>query len=758
MRVKIGIGKPSSRTLLTMVIAGVYLLGYFFPGHLWFTSAVTMSPLGVQVLFWVLICLLCFEESLTAIEKVLSSLGRSLFENPPLKTIFRSCRIPRAAILILLGAVLFFIFRARHFIWGDSHVILRYVRDFSAQGSTVARRYFVTLLYSFFVKLFSLFGAIDWPMGDYIAIMTLHALFGGIFLWIASEFGDLFGRDAREKAAIFLVIAFSGLALLFTHIELYAPGAICAAWFLLTFLRNLQKKGASKYLFIVPLTAAILFQPLYIYLLVLLPLILIRKVDKRIIALGVILAAVGLLCFLGSGLDENTKRSCLPMSFPGYFLSSDHLWLLANFFLFTTPAIFLLLLKFERRPGEEIQYLSAFAITSAVMLVPLFFELGALDWDVAMTLLVPVIFLAAYRTARAKPLIRAFIVGAAVIIFCVGAYLNIDKRNGEIRAEELLLKQRTPYFLFTRSPLDRLVMINIYQPKEFWNPYKVNRWGEKLVELEPQNSRPYLYLMSFNLWNGRKSWAAHYAFEAIHSGKVGKDMIPRLMRFFEESLVQEVPSMEELNRLYADGGPFSLDRETIIELRELAYSDAMPDPNREKSLDEILRICLFMNQMAVAGHFDIVDAVYDASKKIYPRSGNLELIYGAILLMAKRPIESNNALRRSYDLRGDTGSVFSNMGLVCAMMNDLDKGLIAVEKAIEARPWLANYRCNYTLLLSEKFGVDSAVTYLTNYAALAERNGFPSEAYIAREFLQSFAKSRGVGLHEKSAPKPDAVK
>lgn len=738
--VNFGIGKPHLRYFLAVVLAALYLLGYFYPEELWFASSVVESPLLLQIIYWAAFCLLLFEEVLAFVDKALGWIGKFLFET--LKS------PPRAILLILFGAVFIYVFRARHFIWGDSHVIVRYVEEFSTRGSNVARRYFVILFYWIFTKAFS-------PLGfsTYTSLMIVHSFLGGIFLWVSAEFSRILAKRLRQQAAIFLVISTSSLFLLFSHIELYAPGVVCAIWFMTVFLKNLHNKGFSRYNFIFPLALAIIFQPLYIYLLVLVPMIAIRRVDKRIIALGVIIIAVGILCFIGSGLDEVTRRACLPMSFPDYFWSWQHILLLVNLLLFTSPAVLILLTKFEKKPGELVQYLSGLAITSIVLVIPLFLELGALDWNLVSALLFPIILISGYRTARAKPYLRAFIVGVSLLICCTESYLNVDNYYGERRAENVLLRQDTPYYRYNRSPLDRLVMTNIYQPEAFWSAHKVHRWGDKLIEYEPQHPRPYLYQMSFNLWNDRPDWAAYYAFEAIHSGKVGKDMIPRLMRFFEESIVREVPTMEEVERMYADGGPFSLEPQLIEELRELAFTDKMPSPDRERSMEEILRICLYMNQMAVAGHFEVVDAVYTAAKKLYPGSGNIELIYGAILLMAKRPAEANNALRRSFILRADIGSIFSNMGLVCAMLGDVDKGLAVVEEAIKVRPWLASYRCNYSLLLSSKFGPDSAINYLDNYSKIAVRNGFASEANVAREFMQTFINRQS----SPNFPSPDTI-
>ncbi len=721
------IGRPRLRYLIAIVLAAIYLLGYFFPAELWFTSSVTESPLTVQIAFWAVFCFLLFEEFLAIIDKLLGRLGEFLFNT--LKNPLRAISV------IIFGAVLIYLFRARHFIWGDSHVIVRYIEEFSSRGSNIARRYFVELFYWIFTKIFHPFG-----LSVFSVLMIVHSLLGGIFLWISLEFAKFTGKNAREKTAIFLVIATSSLFLIFTHIELYAPGLVCAMWFITLLVKNLEKKGYARYLFFVPLIFAVLFNPLYLYLTIIIPLAFIHKIDKRLIALLVMALIIGTLYFAGSGLSEEVARSYLPLSFPGYFVSIDHLWLKLNFLLFTTPAVLILLTKFEKKPNMRVQYMSALAITSTILIIPLFFELGALDWELASAMLFPVVIFAGYRASGMKPHLRAFIVALALILFCTEVYLNADNIEGESRAENVLLRQRTPYYLYNRSPLDRLVMTNIYLPEEFWDSYKVHRWGNKLIEYEPQYARPYLYLMSFNLWVDEPDRAAYYAFESIHSGKVGKDMVPRLMRFFAEALVHKVPTLEEFEKLYSEGGPFSLEPELIEELQQLAYTEKMPVPDREKSLEEVLKICLYMNQMAVAGHFEVVDAVYVAGKKLYPTSGNIELIYGAILLMDKRPTEANNALGRSFVLGGDQGSIFSNMGLVCAMLGDTDKGLMAVGKAIVERPWLASYRCNYSLLLSSKFGPDSAISYLDNYHDMAMRNGFPAEASMVREFMGSFIK------------------
>ncbi len=733
------IGGFRIRYLVGAIIGALYLLGYFYPRELWFTSSVIYSPLGVQIVFWGLFCLLLFDEVLGLADKALGGVGELLFEKirPSFRAIF----------LLIFGAVFIYIFRARHFIWGDAHVIVRYIEEFSTGGGSVTRRYFIELFFSTFVKALSPLG-----LDTYTILMLLHSVLGGVFLWLTAKFGEHFGRNTKERAGIFLITASSGLFLMFTHLELYAPGLVCGAWFLLSFLKNLHSKGFARYAFILPLALAIMLQPLYIYLLIIVPMILVKRLDKRITGLAMIIVSVGALCFIGTGLDEATKHSCLPMSFPNYFLSKHHLWLLVNLILFATPAVFILPLEFKKRPGEEIQYLSALAIASVALIIPLFLELGALDWDLTMTLLFPLVFIAAIKTVRKRPELRAFIVGIALLVCSTEMYLNIDNYRGEKRAENILLMQRTPYYFFSRSPLDRLVMTNIYQPEKFWNPYKVTLWGDRLIEVQPHYARPYLYMMSFNLWTDRKSRAASYAFQAIHSGKVGEDMIPRLMRFFEESLVREVPSYDEVERMFNDGGPFSLDLELIRELQELALTDKMPSPNRERSLEEILRITLYMNQMAVAGNFEVVDAVHRAGKKIYPKSANIELVYGAILLMDKRPVEANDALRNAFELKGDIGSIFSNLGLVCAMMNDVDRGLAVVNKAVEARPWLANYRCNYALLLNEKFGPDSAYSYLQNYGMMAERGGYPTEAAVAWEFMQSLksAETPSYALPEHS--------
>ncbi|HDR91392.1 MAG TPA: hypothetical protein ENN75_03985, partial [candidate division Zixibacteria bacterium] len=320
------------RHLVGALIAALYLLGYFHPAKLWFTSSVVYSPLGLQILFWGLFCLLFFEEILALVDKAIGRIGELIYE--------KFSPILRAVLLIIFGAVFIYIFRARHFIWGDAHVIVRYVEEFSTGGGSVTRRFFIELFFSTIVKALSPLG-----MDTYTILMLLHSILGGVFLWLAAMFGKHFGRNTEERAGIFLIIASSGLFLLFTHLELYAPGLVCGAWFILVFLKNLHSKGFARYFFILPLTLAILLLPLYIYLLIIVPMILIKRFDKRITGLGMIIVSVGILCFIGSGLDEATKHSCLPMSFPGYFKSSDHIFLIINFILFTTPALFVLPFK-----------------------------------------------------------------------------------------------------------------------------------------------------------------------------------------------------------------------------------------------------------------------------------------------------------------------------------------------------------------------------------------------------------------------------
>jgi len=723
---KFSIGKINLRYILAIIIAALNILGYFYQGKLWATSGISFAPLLWQIVFWAAFCLLLFDEVLSVLDRAFRFLGDLLFK--------RLGGLPRAALLFAIGAVLIYIFRARHFLWGDSHVIVRYVEEFAPGNIFIIRRYFVEFLYWLTVKVFSPLG------GDvYDVLMLLHALFGGFFLLIAALFADAVGEDSRQKFAAFLAVVASSLFLLFTHIELYAPGVVFALWGITLLIKNYEKRGFSRFIFVFPLAVAILFYPLYAYFAVLIPLFLIKEFDKRLIAIALTIAAFVIIFFAGRGAEFEAMRFFLPNSFPQYCFSTEHLLLIINFVLFLTPAVFAVFSKVGKLSSGWNAYLSALGITSILVILPLFFELGALDWDIASLLLLPLILYSAYRVCIAKPKLRAFLLGAAILFCCTEAWLNIENERGESRAENIVLRQKTPYFLYNRSPIDRIVMINIYQPERFWDPFKVYYWGENLIMYEPQHIRPYLYMMSFNQWSGRDDWAAYYALKAIHSGKVGKDMIPKLMRFFEKSLVREIPTLDELEAMLSDGGPFSLEADEIAEIKRLAFSDEMPAPDRERSMEEILRICLYMNQMGVAGHFDVVDAVYIAGKKLYPCSGNLELIYGAILLIDKRPMEANNALRKSYNLGGDRGSIFSNMGLVCAMLEDIDKGLIIVDKAVRERPWLASYRCNYALLLNAKEGPDAAHKYLLDFAQKAYENGFSSEGKTAADFSRTFA-------------------
>ena len=708
-----------------LAFAGLFLLGYFIPRGLWAFSNLYFLPLSIQIAVWFVLLALFFGEVDDIFVKGIVRFGEGFF---------KLRRRHREIAIFAFFLVVYYLFRSRNMLWGDSHMLAANIASFPATKSILWHHYGTAFLY----KIVSvpighlLFAAGLSKQFSYLfGFNLISAVAGGSFAIIASRIADFSGRDGFNKAVILFGMLFCGVSLVFTHMEFYAPSLVLAAWGIYLAMRSAKAIPSRRWIFILPMSLAIALNPIFIYLAIIAIYFLF---GRRNFVLRSLLFSVGFACIymiIGSFADLPFCGHLL-FSDPLYLFSGRHLLNVANFLLFAAPAA--LALPFARGRTESAKLLAGLSVPAILLVFILKFDYGAMDWDLAATILLPFAIVAALCLSRIPRKTAAIVVAAMFVFFASWLYLNADLDRGLDKGESTILAQRTEYFR-RKPPEERLIQIyhrNIFRRKRH---DRIEKWSSICREKYPYRVMPYIYAIFVDLEEDDADGAAYLALLAFDKTNIERRLLPTVINIIAQSDRAQLETV--LVEIEKGGVPsevtqsFPVDKKLEAELFRLAASDASPNPDRPRSLVEVLHIAGYISYYASIGEIERAAKVYLGGRKLYPNSPSIPNNWGIILNYLKRTEAARRAFETARSLGGDEGNFYSNMASSYYNDGDYAAAKRYILRALEVEPGKAMFNINYAAILFRLGRRREGIEVLREYIARADYES----AKVTTEFM-----------------------
>ena len=713
-------GRLQKRHIFAAIFAALFLLGYFFPGRLWSSSNPFFLPLWIQLLFWVLLLFTIPREGAEYLSRAGDSAGDLLFERWPAVAV---------QIAIFLGAALGgILLRSRHFLWGDSHMLTGIVTLYPEHPSRSIQSYFTLILYDGAQRLVRLFSDAGDAKTAYWGITGLSALFGGLYSVICYRLSKRFAGGGSRRLAALMVLLLSGAGMVFTHIEFYAPALCMAAWALYLYLtRKKSTSGFRRISYLIPaLVAGVLYLPL-VYILVLFIVFEIFAERHHLLIAGILsAAAIAAYWILGSIFELPLKQFFLPLSHPDYFLSWKRLLTLVNFFIFLSPAAILLFTP--TRPVDRSRELGGMALCAAALILVLNLSFAGMDWNIAATLILPLMVLLAEKTAALSKKGAITVAMLCFLAFGSWLYLNVDEERGMAKGEAMLLKEWSPYFE-EKSPQERLAQVYFFNMKKDERAPRIIKYAGWCLENEPYCENAYDYLIE--IYGRRKNYerAAFIALKALEQGMVKTHYLKQLACAGGYMVLRENPR--------GSGEVAVYDPAFVAELKALLGSSVNIPPGRGRSILELYSITAFISDLCKTGDVAAAESIYAAGRRLYPHSGLIPLSFGSDLVRIDSTAKGRPLLRQAAALNGYTGNIYTTL----AVSHYKDGNFVTAEryfnKAIETCPERLDYNYNYAYALATRGRTSEAISHMKDYI---ERAKYVEQRRRARDAIESFRK------------------
>jgi tetratricopeptide (TPR) repeat protein len=408
-------------------------------------------------------------------------------------------RYLRYILFSLAGGVVFWIFRVKTYLLGDS-----FLRARAINLGGVFSNFTEPLDFYLHMKISLLLG---WDAFRTYAFLSVLA--GVIFLFLCQLFADIFGKDNKERWFIILIILTLGSnQLFFGYVESYTLVYVAIFLFIFLSFRYLENKSAI----LLPVLAFFLALSLHLLSLVLLPSLLYLIYQKRvkrpvtanvkqgrgwiILTIAVILVVAGGTILL-QHFNPDRKGLGYYLIFPlggnqSYYsiFSASHLLDLVNHQLLITPIGIMIglisILYFWRKIDFKDRIFRFLLILSVCSLAYAFFmdpKLGyPRDWDLfaftglGYTILGIYIFIQGGKEIKSKDFryVTLALLLASLVSTIPWIYVNASEKKSAERIEYLLDLD------MERSPSGRENLAIYYEQKEEWQK-EIDQWQKAIA-------------------------------------------------------------------------------------------------------------------------------------------------------------------------------------------------------------------------------------------------------------------------------------
>ena len=563
----------------------------------------------------------------------------------------------------------------------------------------------------------------------HICLNLIHSACGGFFALIAFKLSILKGNEPFQKAIIFITILSSGVFLTFTHQEFYAPSLVFAIWAFYLILKN-ESNGKSR-IYIIPLIFAIILNPLYIYiafgaLLTELP----KKKRNLIIEISALCFVVYLI--LGIIFKLPLEKNIIVFSDPKLFCSLHHLLLFINLVLFSSLAVPAFIFRRGKTYKKGILFFTS--IIALILVIMLKMDYGAMDWDLATTILLPLMLMSALHICTLDRKISLPIALICLIISCTWFYLNVSIERGMNKGESMILVQKTEYFC-RKPPEERLIQIyhrNIFRQKRL---DRIEKWCEICRAKYPYRTMPYVYSIFVALEKDMPKRAAYTALKAFEKTNIERKMLPAVINIIAESDSAELESIilrmerggEKLELMQS----FPVNRKLENEIERLAIECECSDTLWNKSLIEVLHISGYVAYLASSGDLEGALAFYKGGRKLYPFSPAIPNNWGIILNYLRNTDEARKCFGIALSLGSSKGNYYNNMASSYYNEGKYIEAMKYIEKAIEIEPGRAIFNINCTAILFKLGRKGEGISKLKAYVENADNES----AELTRAFM-----------------------
>jgi hypothetical protein len=712
-----------------LATASIFLLGYYFPGELWAGSNLFFLPLQVQIILWVMLLSACFADVDNILIEALGKLGDWLF---------KTCRRRREIAIFSIFFAILFILRCRNMVWGDSHMFPAVITNFPGTEAVLPHHYGTAFLYKIvyiitrrllFVMGFS--KQLGWTFG----FNLITAVTGGFFAIIASRIAAISGRDGFEKAAIFFGIMFSGVSLVFTHIEFYAPSLVMASWCIYLSILAARREISQGWLFVLPMLGAIALNPVFVYLAIIVIYFLFTRRKFVLLSILVTAGCAAVYTILAFSTNMPFENQILLSADMEYVFSGRHILNLANFLFFAMPAI--LVLPFVDRRDDVSRLLGGLSVPALFMVFFLKFDYGAMDWDLAVTILLPVALIGSLSIARIPRKAASVILIAMFITFVSWLYLNANLERGLEKAESTILVQQTEYFR-KKPPEERLLQIyhrNIFRRERH---ERIAKWSSICRGEHPYRVMPYIYAIFVELEKDNPGHAAYLALRAFDKTNIERRLLPTVINIIAESDKADLETV--LVNIEKGGTPtsftqsFPVDKQLESEMFRLAHPDSVPDTSRPQSMVEVLHIAGYISYYASIGDLQKATIAFEGGKKLYPNAPSIYNNWGIILNYLRKTDEARDAFEQARSFGGDEGNFYSNMASSYYNDGDYIEAERFILHALDVEPAKAMFNINHAAILFRLGRRDEGITKLREYISRADYESAKLTESFMREF------------------------
>ena len=566
----------AKRAMIILIFSFLLILSYLFPHKFWAFSAITTYPIWAQVIFWGLIVSLFFKKTSVFIEKIVSDLADFLYAKR---------RKAAPYIVAVFAAIILIIAWNNHLFWGDTGECLQFVSDFPRKIDIHNKDYLTTAVYKLFCTVFFFL-----PVKKALSLFII--LLSTIFSVLIYKISDNLFKHNDDKLTFFMLFLSSSTFLIFNHIEYYPLPLLLVTISFYFITKDVKKDVNLKALTFAAIAA--LFHRLiaYIFLILVIFWVIRRKKQNQFDVLSFLFVISPILIILMVGLTPYSKFF-LMFKKPRYFFSADHLIMIVNYILFSSPLIYYIFVRKKENTSQSsliIEKLSIYLSLSAVILICLlYFTIGGADWDVASFLLFPLSLTVPYIiTKKENSNLKYTLAGLALIIFFINVFVG-SSRTQELKfVENAFLDKKVPYLIKKFPSEERICFLGHVQYIQYGDKYVKNftvKHCENAIKKYPKDDRAYLYLSAIYRKDGDTKTAIKILNDAISKAKSG------------------YRAMEKLSDIYQKLGKKKKAIELLMNAPEVPESTALrierPD---ERTLGEmILLIKQALNEMTSGG-------------------------------------------------------------------------------------------------------------------------------------------------------------
>lgn len=701
--------KLEFRHIFLMFIACLMIAGYFWPGELWAFSNPYFLPLWAQIIFWALFLSLFFSETINMLAEAAGLFG---------KAFLRNSNFYKAFGVFVLSTIFIFALRSRSYLWGDSHLFTGIIAKFPNTESLSWYHFLTASIWRHLASAISLLTRLPLEIrasSTSVVLEIINALLGGAYIAICHSFSAKIKTELARKTLVFLALVFSGGLLLFTHLEFYSLPYLIAFWGITELFLAMQNNTFSILGFLL-IGIAIVLNPFLIFLVLALTLFLDNK-KYRVLITAISIGVLALYHLLGILSEMPFESEFLLFTNPAHF-GDITFWLnLFGFIFVASPAFAAIFIR--KRFSRRIDIFRWLFIPALTILFLLELDYGALDWDFAVIILLPLSFASAIALIEIDR--REAIALASLVILITGSwlYLNVDLSRGQRKGEITLLAQETGYF--ERKPHElRLAQIYFNNPQHMKRYYKIRYWSEKCIDKNDHMPMPYIYLISASKLMDKPQTAAWYALRGYELADTDPWFISVVISLLtaennpEIEKVMRVIEAGEAEQLQFIGFPVNESLENML-VRLSDTSVALPD-YKTGGLTTALHAAAYINYSSIAFDSIYTRRIYIGAKRLFPYTSSIYTNWGIALLKYKRFQQAREAFTRAREVGGYAGNYYNNIASVCFAEANYECVFTFLDSALAVDSLDFDYNRNYAAALFVTGKADSAIAYIENYS------------------------------------------